>query len=199
MPPNSWTAWLATHSPASTAVFLAKQTCRDQVGLAGELTLHHVARIDPGDVDAAGHLGQRVLHRLPRDQRAAERLPVAAPLRGDVQASLRARIRLRGKGDALGDERLGDLGESAVLGADEVGLRHAHVGVGQLGGVGGPPAHLVQLAGDLEAGRALLDHEQRNPGGTGPAGAHRGDDVVGAHPGGDVGLGAVDHVVIAVR
>ena len=26
MPPNSWTAWLATHSPASTAVFLAKHT-----------------------------------------------------------------------------------------------------------------------------------------------------------------------------
>ena len=26
MPPNSCTAWLATHSPASTAVFLAKHT-----------------------------------------------------------------------------------------------------------------------------------------------------------------------------
>src|SRR5699024_357055 len=68
----------------------------------------------------------------------------------------------------------------------------------------GPPAHLVEFAADLEAGCALLDHQQRHPGGpvpaglVGGAGAHRGDHVVGAHPGGDVGLGAVDDVVVAV-
>ena len=97
------------------------------------------------------------------------------------------------------DESLRDLGESAVLGADQVGRRHARVDVGQLGGVRGPPAHLVQLAGDLESGCALLDHQQRNPRRARAAGAHRGDDVVGAHPGGDVGLGAVDDVVVAIQ
>ena len=92
----------------------------------------------------------------------------------------------------------GDLDESGVLGADEVGRRHARVDVGQLGGVRGAPAHLVQLAGDLETGCALLDHQQRNPGRARAAGAHRGDDVVGAHPRGDVGLGAVDDVMVTV-
>lgn len=43
---------------------LGETHLRDQVGLAGELAFHHMVRIDPGDVDAAGHLGQRVLHRL---------------------------------------------------------------------------------------------------------------------------------------
>ena len=70
------------------------------------------------------------------------------------------------------------------------------VDVGQLGGVRGPPTHLVQLAGDLEARCALLDRPATKPRRARAAGAHRGDDVVGAHPGGDVGLGAVDDVVI---
>ena len=132
-------------------MFLAKQTSVIRFGLAGELPLDDVSGVHPGDVDAPRHLGERVLHRLPRDQRPAEGLPVAAPLDGQVQAALRARIRLRGKPDALGDERRGDLQEAGVLGADQVGGRHPHVGVGQLGGVRGAPAHLVELAADLEA------------------------------------------------
>src|SRR5271166_2302450 len=171
---------------------------RDEVGLAGQLPLDHVVRVDAGDIDATGHLGERVLHRLPGYQRTAECLPVAAPLCGDVQAPLCARIRLRGKRDPLGDESLGDLGKAGVLDADEVGRGYPRIGVGQLGGVRGPPTHLVQLAGDLEAGRAFLDRQQRNPGRTRATRAHRGDDVVGPYPRGDVGLGAVDDVVVAV-
>ena len=80
IPPKSCTAWLATHSPASTAVFLAKHTSVIRFGLARELPLDDVARVDAGDVDAARHLGERVLHGLPRDEWLAERLAVAAPL-----------------------------------------------------------------------------------------------------------------------
>src|ERR1700733_4535338 len=81
--------------------FLGETNLRDQVGLAGQLPLHDVVRVHAGNVDPTGHLGQRVLHGLPGDQRPAERLPVAAPLHGDVQTSLGARIRLRGKGDTF--------------------------------------------------------------------------------------------------
>ena len=117
---------------------------------------------------------------------------------GEVEAALRAGVGLRGQADPFGDERGGDLRETGVLAADQVGRRNPHVGVGQLGGVRGAPAHLVQLAGDLETRCALVDHDQRHPGRAGAAGARRGHDVVGAHPGGDVGLGAVDDVVVAV-
>ncbi len=82
--------------------------------------------------------------------------------------------------------------------ADQVRGGHPDVGVGQLGGVRGAPAHLVELAADLEPRRALVDDDQRNTRRARPAGADGGDDVVGAHAGGDVGLRAVDDVVVAV-
>ena len=81
---------------------------------------------------------------------------------------------------------------------DQVLHRHPDIGEGQLGGVGGSPAHLGQLPADLEAGCALLDHQHRDPRRARAAGADRGHHVVAAHRRGDVGLGAVDDVVVAV-
>ena len=52
--------------------------------------------------------------------------------------------------------------------ADQVRDRHPDVGVGQLGGVRGAPAHLVQLAADLESRCALVDDDQRDPAAPGP-------------------------------
>ena len=103
----------------------------DEVRLASQLPLHQVTGVHPGHVDAARHLGQRVLHRLPRDQRPAEGLPVATPLDGEVEAALRTGVGLRGEAHPLGDERGGDLQETGVLRPDQVGDRHPHVGVGQ--------------------------------------------------------------------
>ena len=102
MPPNNWTRLVGHPLAGLDGGVLGEAHLGDQVGLAGQLPLDHVVGVDAGDVDPAGHLGQRVLHRLAGDQRPAERLAVAAPLHGEVQAALRARIRLRGKGDALG-------------------------------------------------------------------------------------------------
>ena len=78
------------------------------------------------------------------------------------------RIGLRGKADTLGDEGLGDLQEAGVLRADQVGRRHPDVGVGQLGGVGGAPAHLVELAADLEAGVPFSTTSSETPPAPGP-------------------------------
>ncbi len=124
--------------------------------------------------------------------RSAERLAVTAPLCGDMEASLSARIGLRGKADTLGDECLRDLGKAVVLRADQVGRRHGSVNVGQLCGVRRTPTHLVQLAADLKTGSAAFHYQQRNTCSANAAGACRGDDVVGAHTGGDVGLGAAN-------
>ncbi|CDZ88896.1 hypothetical protein RHRU231_450063 [Rhodococcus ruber] len=170
----------------------------DEVAVTDEGSLDDPPAVHPRDVDAPCHLGEGALYRLPGDQGPAERLAVPAPGHGQIQAPLRARVGLGGEGDPLGDERLRDLREAAVLGSDEIRDRHAHTGERQFRSVGGTPAHLVQLARDGETRCALFDHEQRDTGGTGAAGAHSGDDEIGAAAGGDVGLGAVDDVVIAV-
>ncbi len=170
----------------------------DQIGFARELSFDQVVRVHPSDVNAPGHFRQRVLDLLAGNQWPAEGFAVAAPIHGQVEAALRAGIRLGGHADAFGHERPGDLYEAGVLGADEVGRRHPYVRVGQLSGVRGPPAHLVQLARDLEPWRFLVDDDQRNARRSRASRAHRGHHIVGPHTGCDVGLGAVDDVVVAV-
>ncbi len=117
----------------------------------------------------------------------------------EVQAALCARICLCGKADSARRRTRPRSARSRVFSPPiRLAAGHPHVGIGQLGGVRRPPAHLVQLAADLESRRALVDDDQRNTRGARAAGAGRGHHVVGAHTGGDVGLGAVDDVVVAV-
>ena len=95
---------------------------------------------------------------------------------GQVQAALRRGVGLRRQYRPLGDESGGDLRKTRVFRADQVGGRHPHVVVGQLSGVRGAPAHLLESAGDAETRRALLDDQQRHPGSAIVAGTDGGDD-----------------------
>src|SRR6185295_15711762 len=92
-----------------------------------------------------------------------------------------------------------DLVEPLPLLAEEVGGGYPAVLERQLAGVAGPPAQLVQLAADGEAGRAALDDEEREalvaPGGVR---LHGGDHEVRADAVGDVCLRTVDDVVVPV-
>ena len=101
----------------------------------GELPLDDVAGVHAGHVGAAGHIGQRVLHRLSGNEWPAKCFAVTTPLDGQVQAALRTGICLRGKTDTLGDECRGDLEETRVFRTHQIGDRYPHIGVGQLGGI----------------------------------------------------------------
>ena len=79
------------------------------------------------------------------------------------------RIRLRGKADSFQRRTPRRSAGSRCPGADEVGGRHPDVGGGRTARrCPRAPAHLVQSAGDLEAGRAL-----RRPAGDNPAAPDR--------------------------
>src|SRR5690606_29371945 len=126
------------------------------------------------------------------------RRPVTTPLHGQGETPLRRRVRLDGDRQSLRDEVLRDLHEAGVLFPDQVLRRDAAVVERQLRGVRRQPAHLLQLAADGEPGRALLDDQQRDAVRPWFTGADSRGDEVRAHAGGDVGLGAVDDVVVAV-
>ena len=81
----------------------------------------------------------------------------------------------------------------AVLGRDEAVVQH------DLAHRRGPQAHLVQAAGHAEPGRPLLDEEGGDAGHLGLAGM-RGEDQhhVGDRGVGDVQLGPVEHVAVAL-
>ena len=85
--------------------------------------------------------------------------------------------------------------EALVLLAEQVLLRHLDVGEGQLAGVGGVPAHLLQLLRHLVAGHLALEHEEGDAVVAALLGRLAGaDEEVGADAVGDEGLGAVDDV-----
>ena len=170
----------------------------DQVGLARGGAFGDMPGVDPRHVDPARHFRERVLHGLAADQWAAEGFPVAAPLQGQIQATLGVAVGLHREAHPLADERRGDLREPRVLGAHEVRDRHAHIHIRQFGGVGGQPAHLLQLAAHRETGAVLLDQQQRHTGRARTARTHGGHHEVRPHAGGDEGLGSVDHVVVTI-
>ena len=59
-------------------------------------------------IDAPRHLGDRVLHRLPRDERTAEGLAVADPGQCEVQATLCVGVGLHGERDIIQGAERGD-------------------------------------------------------------------------------------------
>ena len=70
--------------------------------------------------------------------------------------------------------------------------------VGQFGGIGRAPAHLVEFRDTANPGVPFSTTRERNSGGTGSTRSDGGDDVIGADARGDVGLGAVDDVFVAI-
>jgi hypothetical protein len=85
--------------------------------------------------------------------------------------------------------------EAAVLLAEQVLRRDLHVGERELTGVGGVPAHLLQLARDLVALHVALQHQEREPVVASLLGGlHRAHEEIGANAVGDERLGAVHHV-----
>ena len=105
-----------------------------------------LARVGPGDVDAAVHVDELVPDDLPRRPAACRTSRAPARTERPGRGALRGGVRLHGEAEPLVDELLHDQHEPAVLLADEVLGRHADVVEGQLGGVGAEPAHLVEPA-----------------------------------------------------
>ena len=151
------------------------------------------------------HLGELVADRLELADRAAEGLALLGVLEGLLEHPLAARVAAGGGDQPLALELPGDVVEALALLAEQALGRDADVLEGELAGVGGVHPHLLQLGRDAEAGHLLavlvaqVDDEQ------GDAvvallrvGLGDEDDEVGARAVGDEGLGAVDHVLVAV-
>src|SRR5262249_14059280 len=146
----------------------------------------------------AGRVGELVARELDAGERLAEGLALAGVGDGFAVGELGDRDALGGQHQALAGEVHHDHRERAVLGADPVGDRHAAAVEPQLGGVARPPAGLLELARHREAGRAALDHQERDPAVARAAGAHRTGHEGRTGARGDEGLGPGDDVVVAV-
>ena len=167
--------------------------------VTGGLPLRHrVARAGPGDPGLPGHLGDLVPDDLTTGQGSSEGVALLDPLDRQVQAALRRRVRLHRQGEPLGLELLHDLHEPGAGLPDQVRDRDPCVQQAQLSGVRAVPAHLLQAAVDGETRCPAVDDEQRDPRVARPARAHGGRHEVRPHPAGDVGLAAVDDVVVTV-
>jgi hypothetical protein len=92
------------------------------------------------------------------------------------------------------------LREAAALDlAQQMLRRDAHVLEEELGRIRCMLAQLLQAATDAEARELFrLQHHQRHAAAAGFTGAHRHHQQVGSEAVGDEGLGAVDHVALAV-
>ena len=82
--------------------------------------------------------------------------------------------------------------------ADQVVRRHAAILEHHHRGRLRFPAELLLLRAEGQTGRALLDHDAGNAFRSRLAGAHHADIDVGHPAAGDEGLGAVEHIMIAV-
>src|SRR6266545_1687295 len=143
-----------------------------------------------------GWLGAALLYHLGWFYEAAQiQMTLPGPRDREVQTALRRGVRLHRHRDAFAGEVGHDLPEPGAGLAHPVARRHPDVHKGQLGSVRAVPAQLLQAAGDREARRGLVDHEQVDVARLGP---HRGGDEVGPGAAGDVGLRAVHDVHIAV-
>ena len=179
------------------AVFLAHRDLGDEL-LPFLESFGDVADVGAGDGGAAVHLGEAVAQDLAFGERTAEGLALAQVAGGQVDAALGDGDGLHGHPDPFGGELAHDLEETLVAFAEEVAGRDTDTVQGQLGGVGGEPAHLVELARGREAGGIGVDHEQGDALVAGIGGAGGDGDEVGAVAGGDEHLGSVDDPLVAV-
>src|SRR5436190_19306633 len=144
------------------------------------------------------HLDEPMPHDLPRRQRATKRLPLPAPVDGEIEAALCCGICLYGESKTFADELGGDLSEPTALRADEVGCGHPAVRECELCGVRAPPTHLRQPTDDRKAGRRRLDDEDRETVVARTPGPHYAGHEVGARTTRDERLRTVDEVRVAI-
>ena len=148
-----------------------------------------------GGLGLGRHLGDVVADRLELADRAAEGLALLGVGDGDLDQALHRADGADRHQQPLPGEVGHDQFEAAVLLAEQVLRRHLDVGEGQLAGVGGVPAHLLQLRRHLVAGHLALEHEEGDAAVAALLGRLAGaDEEVGADAVGDEGLGAVDQV-----
>ncbi len=149
--------------------------------------------------DLGVHLGQQCLHHLEAANRLAELHARPGVLDAQFERTFADAHAQAGHQGALQIEPAHDDLDAFVFLAHQVGCRHAAVVEHQLAGLAAAKAHLDELLRHLEAGEILLDDEGRDAlgaklrRGLGVDQQHVGDRAVG-----DVDLGAVEDVVVAL-
>ena len=173
-------------------------------GLVGGQFAAHVARdrpvdVGPADLQLGLDVGQGEAGVLKFDHLLAERAALAGERHRLVERALRRRLRRDRDRQPLLRQVADEVDEPAVFLADQVARRHPHIVEEQLGRVGHPLPDFVQIAPARKAGPVPLDQHQRSAPGPGTRiGLGHGDDHVGVLAVGDIGLGPVDHVFVAV-
>ena len=162
------------------------------------------AAVQPGTRQAGlgFALGQLEARVLQRQQVLAEHLAAGRELQRLLDRALHAGQRHGGRDHALAAKLLHELAKALALARPEqVGAGHAHVVEEQLGRVLRVQADLGQRAAAAKALRHLVRlHDQDGDalGALARVGLDHQADQVGRAAVGDVGLGTVDHVVVAV-
>ena len=169
--------------------------------LAGGVEPRGVVDELPGRFEVGRELGDAMAQHLARGQRLAERLPLAQVRDGVLERLGGARERQHRRHRPLALEPGRELLEAAALDAQQALSGDGVAVEGELGGVGGAHAHLVERAAHLESGKPALDQEHREPvvaalGRSRPR-AGRDEVEVAVDAVGDEDLAAREHVVIA--
>ena len=153
----------------------------------------------PRRLDLRRHLGELVADHLELADLAAERGALLRVLERAVEAALGAGDAAGGADQPLALELPHDVVEALADLAEHRRLRHAHVLEGEQRGVGGVHAELLELLLADHAGRVHRHEEQREAVVAGVrVGLRDEHDHVGAVAVRDVGLRAVDDVLVAV-
>ena len=152
------------------------------------------------DLDLDRHLGDLVPDRLEAADRPPERLALLGVFDGDLEQALHPADRAERHQQPLPLEVGHDQVEAAVLLSQQVLGGDLDVGEAELAGVGGVPAHLLELRDDLVAGHVALEDQERDAVVAALLGGlDRADEEVGADAVGDEGLGPVDDVAAVDR
>ncbi|MCY1331083.1 hypothetical protein D9M69_167340 [compost metagenome] len=151
------------------------------------------------DLHLGLQLGELVAGGLELQQLLAERLALVAVAHGPVQRGLGQGGGADGDLQALPGQLLHQVGEALAFRAEQVLRRHADVVEEQLAGVLGLHADLLQALALAEAGHRGVHQEQADAAGAGRRiGLGHDYHHVAVHAVGDEGLGAVQHVMVAV-
>src|SRR5215467_8035534 len=155
-----------------------------------------------GSLDLRGHVRHTVAQRLLLAERAVEGMALAQIGHGVLEGLGGPGQRKHAGHDALSLESCRELLEAAALHPEEILGGDGAVLEGQLRGVGGAHAHLVELAAHREAGEPALDEEHGDAVVTTVGRARvraRGHEVeIAVHAVGDEDLAAREEIAIAV-
>ena len=153
----------------------------------------------PSHLQSGGHAGESEARVLEIEHRLAESFPVLGEGNRLVDRALRAALRGDGDRKPFLRQLAHQIFETPAFLAKTVRDRNTHIGKEQFGGVGGVLADLVEIAA---TGKALpLGFHKDEGDSIGAArwiGLGDGDDQIGMLAVGDIGLGAIDDVVVAV-